>query len=86
MSTQKRDLSHGRRLSLNFRDGGKLTLWLDQGWSYWALATNHRQTTLSTFNMALPPADLGETLAQFRIDVQGHELSTQVFLDRRDAR
>ncbi len=86
ISAPRRDLSHGRRLILNFRDGGKLALWLDQGWSYWALAKHHRQTTLSTFNMELPAADLAETLALFRIDVQGHEISTQVFLDRRDGR
>lgn len=83
LSAPKRDLSHGRRLILNFTDGGKYTLWLDQGWSYWAPAKHHRQTNLSTFNMALPSHDLGEALAQLRIDVQGHEVSTQVFFDRR---
>lgn len=86
ISAPKRDLSHGRRLILNFTNGGKYTLWLDQGWSYWALAKHYRQTNLSTFNMALPPHDLGEALAQFRIDVQGHEVSTQVFFDRRYVR
>lgn len=86
LSAPKRDLSHGRRLILNFTDGGKYTLWLDQGWSYWALAKHHRQTNLSTFNMALPHYDLGEVLAQFRIDVQGHEVSTQVFFDKRHVR
>ena len=86
ISAPKRDLSHGRRLILNFTDGGKYTLWLDQGWSYWALAKHYKQTNLSAFNMALPPHELGEALAQFRIDVQGHELSTQVFFDRRCAR
>lgn len=84
VSAPKRELSHGRRLILNFQDGLKLTLWLDQGWSYWALAKHHKQTALATFNMTLPPAELGEALAEFRIDVQGHDLSTQIFLDRRD--
>lgn len=86
VSAHRRDLSHGRRLTLNYRDGGKLSLWLDQGWSYWALAKHQKLTPLSTFNMALPLEDLGEALAHFRIDVQGHEVSTQVFIDRRDTR
>ena len=59
-------------------------VWLDQGWSYWALAKHHRQTALATFNTHLPPNTLGETLAEFRIDVQGHELPTQVFVDKRE--
>lgn len=84
ISTSKRDLSHGRRLTLRFRNGGVLVVWLDQGWSYWAVARHHRQTTLSAFNMMLSVPEMGEALAEFRIDVQGHELSTQVFLDSRE--
>lgn len=83
-STDKRNLSHGRRLTIHFQSGGQLVVWLDQGWSYWAMAKHHRQTALTTFDARLPPAELGELLAEFRIDVQGHELPTQLFMDRRD--
>lgn len=85
-SASRHDLSHGRRLILRFGDGGKISLWLDQGFSYWALAKQHRQTALSTFNMSMPILELGEALALFRVDVQGHEVSTQVFLDRSEAK
>ena len=83
-STDKRNLSHGRRLTIHFQSGGQLVVWLDQGWSYWAMAKHHRQTALTTFDTRLPAPALGEMLAEFRIDVQGHELPTQLFMDRRD--
>lgn len=83
-STDKRNLSHGRRLSIQLQSGGQLVVWLDQGWSYWALAKHQRQTMLTAFNMHLPLNTLGETLAEFRVDVQGHELPTQVFVDKRE--
>lgn len=83
-STDKRNLSHGRRLTVRFQRGGQLVVWLDQGWSYWALAKHHRQTALASFNMHLPISTLGEVLAEFRVDVQGHELPTQVFVERLD--
>lgn len=63
-----------------------MVVWLDQGWSYWAVAKQHRQTALTAFNMHLPVETLGENLAEFRVDVQGHELSTQLFVDRRNSR
>lgn len=85
-STDKRNLSHGRRLTVHFQSGGQLVVWLDQGWSYWALAKHLRNTGLTSFNMRLPADSLGETLAEFRVDVQGHELPTQVFVDRREVR
>lgn len=84
VTKEKRFLGHGRRLTLWFASGGKLCLWLDQGWSYWAVAKLHRQTPLAAFDMRLPATVLGEALAEFRIDVQGHELPTQVFVDLRE--
>lgn len=86
MSVSKRELSHGRRLTLRFHNGGALVIWLDQGWSYWAMAGHHRQTMLSAFNMMRSVPEMGEALAEFRVDVQGHELSTQVFLESGEAR
>jgi len=81
-SAPKRELMHGRRLTLDFIDRRKLTIWLDQGWSYWSLAKHQRQTSLASFDMTSTSAELGEALALFRVDVQGHDLSTQVFLNR----
>jgi ATP-dependent helicase YprA (DUF1998 family) len=82
ISKEKRHLNHGRRFTLHFANGKQLVVWLDQGWSYWAMAKQHRQTALATFNAHLPASNLGEALAEFRVDVQGHDLSTQVFVDR----
>ena len=79
---KKRHLNHGRRFTLHFANGKQLVVWLDQGWSYWAMAKQHRQTALATFNAHLPASNLGEALAEFRVDVEGHDLSTQVFVDR----
>jgi DEAD/DEAH box helicase domain-containing protein len=61
-STDKRNLSHGRRLTIHFQSGGQLVVWLDQGWSYWALAKHLRNTGLTSFNMRRPADSLGETL------------------------
>lgn len=86
LSTDKRNLSHGRRLTVRFHNGGYLVVWLDQGWSYWTISKTHRHTAYTTFSMALPTNTLGETLADFRVDVQGHDLPTQVFVDTRHLR
>ena len=82
ISKEKRHLIHGRRISLNFDNDKKLMIWLDQGWSYWTIAQEHRQTALAIFNSHLPPSTLGEILAEFRVDIQGHEVPTQIFVDR----
>ena len=81
-SAPKRELIHGRRLVLRFQGDSCLMLWLDQGLSYWTTANRHRYTPLASLDMSLPPDYLGEQLAQLRIDVQGHELATQIFVDR----
>ena len=81
-SAPKCELIHGRRLVLRFQGDSCLMLWLDQGLSYWTTANRHRHAPLASLNMSLPPDYLGEQLAQLRIDVQGHELATQIFVDR----
>ena len=81
-SASKRELIHGRRLVLRFQGDSCLMLWLDQGLSYWTTANRHRHAPLASLNMSLPPDYLGEQLAQLRIDVQGHGLATQIFVDR----
>jgi len=83
-SAPKRELIHGRRLMLHFQGGLFLTLWLDQGLSYWTTSRHHRNTPLAFLDMLLPPDQLGEHLAQLRVDVQGHELATQIFVDRQN--
>ena len=81
-SAPKCELIHGRRLVLRFQGDSCLMLWLDQGLSYWTTANHHRHAPLASLNMSLPPDYLGEQLAQLCIDVQGHELATQIFVDR----
>jgi ATP-dependent helicase YprA (DUF1998 family) len=85
-SLDKRNLSHGRRLTVRFQNTGQLIVWLDQGLSYWSMAKNHRHSAITTFNMHLPESELGEALAEFRVDVEGHDLPTYVFVDRRHLR
>lgn len=80
-SGPKRELIHGRRLVLRFQGDSCLTVWLDQGLSYWTTAKHHRHTPLASLDMKLPPGQLGERLAQLCVAVQGHELATQIFLD-----
>ena len=82
ISKEKRHLIHGRRLTMNFENGKQLLIWLDQGWSYWTMAQEHRQTVLAIFNFHRTPTTLGEELAEFRVDIQGHELPNQIFIDR----
>jgi hypothetical protein len=84
--TSALDLSRGRCLTIDFQGDGQLLVWLDQGLSYWLVARQQRQTALAAFNMKHPVSAAGDALAEFRVDVQGHDLSTQVFVDRRELR
>jgi hypothetical protein len=85
-SLDKRNLSHGRRLTVRFQNTRHLVVWLDQGLSYWSMAKNHRHAAITSFNMDLPDSVVGENLAEFRVDVEGHDLPTHVFVDSRHLR
>lgn len=78
VSKRETKLESWAAFDLAFQNNRKLVVWLDQGWSYWSVASNYRQTALASFNMNASISDLGETLAEFRIGVQGHQLPTQI--------
>ena len=81
LSIDKRNLIHGRRLTVRFKDGSELVAWFDQGLSYWGVARNINRTPLAMFSMNREIEELGAALAEIRVSVEGHELPTQVFLD-----
>ena len=80
-SMDKRDIIHGRRMSIQFTNGGAMAIWFDQGLSYWSTARSQSRTSLAVFHMNRPVAELAEDLASIRIGVEGHELPTQIFID-----
>jgi DEAD/DEAH box helicase domain-containing protein len=80
-STDKRYLIHGRRLTIRFRDGCELVAWFDQGLSYWGVARAINRTSLAMFSVDREVNELGIALADIRVNIEGHELPTQVFLD-----
>lgn len=80
-SIDKRNLIHGRRLTIRFRDGRELVAWFDQGLSYWGVARNIVRTPLAMFSMNREIGEIGAALAEIRVSIGGHDLPTQVFLD-----
>jgi DEAD/DEAH box helicase domain-containing protein len=81
LSIDKRNLIHGRRLTIRFKDGCELVAWFDQGFSYWGVARNIIRTPLAMFSMNREISEIGAALAEIRVSIEGHELPTQVFLD-----
>lgn len=80
-SRSKRDLIHGRRLVVRFSDGRSLTLWMDQGFSYWTVARQQVKTAAAMFSMNDDVAALGRRLAEIKVGVEGHGLPTQIFVN-----
>ena len=85
-SRDKRDMIHGRRMSIHFKDGSVMNIWLDQGLSYWSINRIQRLTSSTIFQMNRPVAQLAEELASIKIGVEGHELPTQIFVDMQNLR
>jgi len=80
-SRSKRDLIHGRRFVVRFSDGRSLTLWMDQGFSYWTVARQQIKTAAAMFPMNDDVVVLGRRLAEIKVGVEGHGLPTQIFLN-----
>lgn len=77
-SKSKKELSHSRSLVLQYQNGSSLTIWLDQGFSYWSVNSEKNRTR---FDMNLSIPDLGAALGQISVDIKGHEISTQIFME-----
>lgn len=79
-SREKRDLIHGRRLVLRFDQGPDVTVWMDQGFSYWTVSRPQQRTAAMAFPIVKDHAELGQRLAEIKVGVEGHGLPTQIFL------
>jgi len=71
---------HGRMFEVTWSSGKKLTMRLDQGISYWRTAYNNiRQAGhFDLHNNEIQSQ--GQSLAELRIDIEGSQLPTQLFL------
>ena len=81
ISFEKRNLIHGRRLNIRYSDGSEISIWFDQGMSYWSLARSLHRSSLSFFATDRGTEEIAESLAEIRVPVEGHELPTQIFVD-----
>ena len=81
ISKRRAETIHGRRLTVRFSDGTNATVWLDQGLSYWSLARQQLRTAASVFAVNQDAEGLGVKLAEIKINVEGHDLPTQVFFE-----
>lgn len=81
VSKRRAETIHSRRLTITFSDGSDIKLWLDQGLSYWSQAKQELRTAVAVFPMDRDASELGRQLAEIRIRVEGHDLSTQVLIE-----
>jgi len=74
-------LPHGRTLTLKLESGSSLTIQLDQGFSYWEVASDPRQRQAPAFNFHAK--ELGKELAELRINLKGQDdTPTQIYVKR----
>ena len=59
----------------------EIAVWLDQGWSYWSFSQEMRNFSHMSFDSNLSPESTGKVLAEFGVNVQGHDLPTFVFIE-----
>jgi ATP-dependent helicase YprA (DUF1998 family) len=80
-SLPRRDLVHGRRLTIQCDSGRDVRVWLDQGLSYWSLDRNQAHGPASYFPMEGSLDDVVNHLAAPNCSIQGQLLPTFVFVD-----
>lgn len=80
-SLPKRDLSHGRRLTIRCDQGRDISVWFDQGLSYWSLDKREAHGPNAYFPVDGQDDDVVRHLAAPACTVQGHMLPTYVFVD-----
>lgn len=80
-SLPRRDLVHGRRLTIRCDSGRDVSIWLDQGLSYWSQDRNEAQGPAGYFPVEGDADDIVRHLAEPNCSVQGQLLPTFVFVD-----
>lgn len=78
-SGSRQQIRHSRELRVTFDSGPDLVVWFDSGLGYWSVP---RQDPLIGFPFDQQVTMLGQQLAEIRVSVTGHELSTVLFLRR----
>ncbi|MDP4835774.1 MAG: DEAD/DEAH box helicase [Burkholderiales bacterium] len=81
ISMEKRNVMHGRRMTIRLSNKREIVVWLDQGWSYWSLSREMRSFSHISFDGNFSPESTGKALAEFGVNVQGHDLPTYVFIE-----
>ncbi|UBU61501.1 DEAD/DEAH box helicase [Acidithiobacillus ferrooxidans] len=71
---------HGRMFEVTWSSGKKLTVRLDQGISYWRTAYNNVRQAGHFDLHNNETQSQGQSLAELRIDIEGSQLPTQLFL------
>jgi hypothetical protein len=71
---------HGRMFAVTWSSGKKLTVRLDQGISYWRTAYNNVRHAGHFDLHNNETQSQGQSLAELRIDIEGSQLPTQLFL------
>lgn len=80
-SLPRRDLVHGRRLTIRCESGRDVGIWLDQGLSYWSQDRNEAHGPLGYFPVDGDLDDMVRQLAAPNCSVHGQILPTFAFVD-----
>ena len=81
ISLPRRDLVHGRRLTIRCDSGRDVGVWLDQGLSYWFQDRNEVHGPAGYFPAEGDLDEIAQHLAVPKCSVQGQLLPTFVFVD-----
>lgn len=81
VSLPRRELVHGRRLTIRCDTGRDVWIWLDQGLSYWCQARNETQGPAGYFPVEGSIEEVVRQLAAPTCAIQGQVLPTFVFAD-----
>lgn len=81
ISLPRRDLVHGRRLTIRCDSGRDIGIWLDQGLSYWSQDRNEVHGPAGYFPLEGDLDEIAQQLAVPKCSVQGQLLPTFVFVD-----
>jgi DEAD/DEAH box helicase domain-containing protein len=81
ISLPRRDLVHGRCLTIRCDSGRDVRVWLDQGLSYWSLDRNDAHGPVGYFPMEGGLDDIVQQLGSPTCTIRGQMLPTYVFVD-----
>lgn len=81
VSLPRRDLVHGRCLTIRCDRGREVSVWLDQGLAYWSLDRRDAHGPMGYFPIDGELDDIVQQLASPTCTIQGQMLPTYVFVD-----